>query len=363
MSVIAVVHVFLTVTVTAFKYSNYDTVTYDRPLVTSTPSLPHSYNWYSKLQRSKKNEKTEKFTLLSTGQFVEQDPLNLWIDRQSNTRNLRETRTLDNSLGIGNPFERKTRKATYKIDTSAQDIEIKECFDSKKRNSWNGDNDHFDKFRNTIVRRTYIGNKDQSQDKLDHLKKKNLSEGNNGIGNRERQIRGRFIIDDINNDSESYIAISDNSNIQQRQQLIRDIDDKYLNDTDEENHFLNFLDRLKKKMNSEDIEQLTSMSYRQGRKYKLTSQQQGTLLVEALRKKRNYTGDHRGHNNDLQNGIMDMLGRSRFRIIKIEIKGGMIFYVKNNSSFKRINQPKKSLFFSKINKKKIKNSVKNIVRK
>ncbi|XP_006617389.1 transmembrane protease serine 9-like isoform X2 [Apis dorsata] len=309
MSVIAVVHVFLTVTVTAFKYSNYDTVTYDRPLVTSTPSLPHSYNWYSKLQRSKKNEKTEKFTLLSTGQFVEQDPLNLWIDRQSNTRNLRETRTLDNSLGIGNPFERKTRKATYKIDTSAQDIEIKECFDSKKRNSWNGDNDHFDKFRNTIVRRTYIGNKDQSQDKLDHLKKKNLSEGNNGIGNRERQIRGRFIIDDINNDSESYIAISDNSNIQQRQQLIRDIDDKYLNDTDEENHFLNFLDRLKKKMNSEDIEQLTSMSYRQGRKYKLTSQQQGTLLVEALRKKRNYTGDHRGHNNDLQNGIMDMLGR------------------------------------------------------
>ncbi|XP_016919949.2 uncharacterized protein LOC108002662 isoform X2 [Apis cerana] len=310
MSVIAVIHVFLTVTVTAFKYSNYDTVTYDRPLVTSTPSLPHSYNWYSKLQRSKKNEKTEKFTLLSTGQFVEQDPLNLWIDRQlSNTRNLRETRTLDNSLGIGNPFERKTRKATYKIDTSAQDIEIKECFDPKKENSWNGDNDHFDKFRNTIVRRTYIGNKDQPQDKLDHLKKKNLSEGNNGIGNRERQIRGRFIIDDINNDSESYIAISDNSNIQQRQQLIRDIDDKYLNDTDEENRFLNFLDQLKKKMNSEDVEKLTSMSYRQGRKYKLTSQQQGTLLVEALRKKRNYTGDHRGHNNDLQNGIMDMLGR------------------------------------------------------
>ncbi|KAG6801767.1 hypothetical protein HZU73_02889 [Apis mellifera caucasica] len=62
-------------------------------------------------------------------------------------------------------------------------------------------------------------------------------------------------------------------------------------------------------MNSEDVEKLTSMSYRQGRKYKLTSQQQGTLLVEALRKKRNYTGDHRGHNNDLQNGIMDMLGR------------------------------------------------------
>lgn len=352
MSVIAVIHVFLTVTVTAFKYSNYDTVTYDRPLVTSTPSLPHSYNWYSKLQRSKKNEKTEKFTLLSTGQFVEQDPLNLWIDRQlSNTRNLRETRTLDNSLGIGNPFERKTRKATYKIDTSAQDIEIKECFDPKKENSWNGDNDHFDKFRNTIVRRTYIGNKDQPQDKLDHLKKKNLSEGNNGIGNRERQIRGRFIIDDINNDSESYIAISDNSNIQQRQQLIRDIDDKYLNDTDEENRFLNFLDQLKKKMNSEDVEKLTSMSYRQGRKYKLTSQQQGTLLVEALRKKRNYTGDHRGHNNDLQNGIMDMLGRSRFPIIKIEIEGGMIFYVKNNSNFKKINQSKKSLFFSKINKK------------
>lgn len=51
---------------------------------------------------------------------------------------------------------------------------------------------------------------------------------------------------------------------------------------------------------------------RRGRRRKLSSHEQGLLLVETLRKKRNYTDmeDHRGHGTHLHSGIMDMLGRS-----------------------------------------------------
>lgn len=71
-------------------------------------------------------------------------------------------------------------------------------------------------------------------------------------------------------------------------------------DDEHETNALKFIDLLK--------------SDRQTRMHKkqLTSQQQGILLVEALRKKRNFTsaGDIRGHGSDLQSGIMDMLGKS-----------------------------------------------------
>lgn len=51
---------------------------------------------------------------------------------------------------------------------------------------------------------------------------------------------------------------------------------------------------------------------RKGRRRKLSSHEQGLLLVETLKKKKNYTNldDHRGHGGHLQSGIMDMLGRS-----------------------------------------------------
>lgn len=54
-------------------------------------------------------------------------------------------------------------------------------------------------------------------------------------------------------------------------------------------------------------------SHRQARRRKLTSQEQGVLLVEALRKRRNYTSgdDPRGQETSVQSSIMDMLGRSR----------------------------------------------------
>ncbi|XP_025073971.1 LOW QUALITY PROTEIN: uncharacterized protein LOC105426816 [Pogonomyrmex barbatus] len=58
-----------------------------------------------------------------------------------------------------------------------------------------------------------------------------------------------------------------------------------------------------------EMRQKVTGGHRQARRRKLTSQQQGALLVETLRKKRNYTSDHRGHSSNLQSGLMEMLGR------------------------------------------------------
>lgn len=73
-----------------------------------------------------------------------------------------------------------------------------------------------------------------------------------------------------------------------------------------------FLDEIRRKRLNGELEGLAAGGHRQGRRRKLTSQQQGALLVETLRKKRNHTSDYRGHSSNLQSGIMDMLGRSMF---------------------------------------------------
>lgn len=88
------------------------------------------------------------------------------------------------------------------------------------------------------------------------------------------------------------------------------------NEEDEEDvNIEEFLDEVRRKrLNGEFDEEVGA--HRQGRRRKLTSQQQGVLLVETLRKKRNYTNDHRGHSSNLQSGLMDMLGRSMSIIIK-----------------------------------------------
>ncbi|KAL2725126.1 serine proteinase stubble-like isoform X1 [Vespula squamosa] len=73
-----------------------------------------------------------------------------------------------------------------------------------------------------------------------------------------------------------------------------------------------FLEEIKRKVNNGDYDKYFGSGYRQARRRKLTSQQQGILLVETLRKKRNQsdTDDYRGHTaSNLQSGIMDMLGR------------------------------------------------------
>ncbi|KAK2580447.1 hypothetical protein KPH14_006190 [Odynerus spinipes] len=82
-------------------------------------------------------------------------------------------------------------------------------------------------------------------------------------------------------------------------------------DLTEEPNVQEFLDDIKKKRLNGELDPLFGPGIRQGRKRKLTSQQQGVLLVETLRKKRNQsdTDDYRGHSSNLQSGIMDMLGR------------------------------------------------------
>lgn len=314
MSVAATVHVFLIVTIaTALKYTDHDAATRDhRSLVTSTaPSLSHLHDWFSKLQRSRKIERAEKLTLLPTGQ-QQRDPLNSWTKgRVSDEGSPGETS--DNSLTvIGN---RESEGKPY-----AREIGVKKCLDSRGESSWNDeDYDRFDRSRNAIRRTLFV----RSHSEIDHRKEDDI------IENRDfqRQIEGRR--DDSGNDGESYYYVSsldDNSNVRGRR-----IAESGSNSTSqEENDLQNFLDRLKKKVNGEE---LASTSHRQGRRRKLTSQQQGTLLVEALRKKRNYTGDHRGH-NDLQNGLMDMLGRSTFRV-KRNPGGGdsfVILFLKSDSS-------------------------------
>lgn len=90
--------------------------------------------------------------------------------------------------------------------------------------------------------------------------------------------------------------------------------EKDLGDTESMN-VQDFLDEIKRKRLNGEFDEMI-IAHRQGRRRKLTSQQQGDLLIETLRKKRNYTGDHRGHSSNLQNGIMDMLGKSMFRSFK-----------------------------------------------
>ncbi|KAI4476604.1 hypothetical protein M0802_014825 [Mischocyttarus mexicanus] len=99
--------------------------------------------------------------------------------------------------------------------------------------------------------------------------------------------------------------------------------DKLIN-SDDEFDVQGFLDEIKLRRNNGELDKILGNNYRQGRRRKLTSQQQGVLLVETLRKKRNQsdTDDYRGHSSysssysssssssDLQSGIMDMLGRS-----------------------------------------------------
>ncbi|KAG5333629.1 STUB proteinase, partial [Acromyrmex heyeri] len=80
------------------------------------------------------------------------------------------------------------------------------------------------------------------------------------------------------------------------------------NEEEEEINIQEVLNEIKRKRLSGVHDEMVD-GHRQGRKRKLTSQQQGALLVETLRKKRNYTNDHRGHNSNLQNGLMEMLGR------------------------------------------------------
>ncbi|CAL7950822.1 unnamed protein product [Xylocopa violacea] len=307
MNVIAVAHVFLIVTVNALDYDKYDAVTYDGPFVSSAAtSLSYLQNWPTKQQKSRRNERTTgELTLIPAGRYDERVPLNLRVEKQlSDKTRARETNKFDESLIIGNPFVRKVH-----VDNSViREVGQKKCFDAIGDNSWHEDYNNYERSENTIPRRAFVRYEGQSRDGQDQLNRKDLS-ANNEIANRRKQIRERRIIDDTNNDSESDTSDLDSTDIQQRRpENGHNLNDRYLEFTEQEDDIPKFLDRLKTKINNGEFEQLTT-NYRQGRRRKLSSQQQGTLLVEALRKKRNHTEDHRGYNSDLQNGLMDMLGR------------------------------------------------------
>lgn len=94
---------------------------------------------------------------------------------------------------------------------------------------------------------------------------------------------------------------------------------------EDEVNIQDFLNEIKRKRLNGELGTLMD-GHRQGRRRKLTSQQQGALLVETLRKKRNHTiNDHRGHSSNLQSGIMDMLGKSMFA--GAEMKGKRYRYM------------------------------------
>lgn len=122
-------------------------------------------------------------------------------------------------------------------------------------------------------------------------------------------------------------------------------------EVEEETNVQEFLDEIRQKKLNGELEELLS-GHRQGRRRKLTSQQQGVLLVETLRKKRNHTNDHRGHGTNLQSGLMDMLGRSMFVrwngnivadgiIERIKSVFNRIIYIDPESEFYRLLRIKK----------------------
>lgn len=102
-----------------------------------------------------------------------------------------------------------------------------------------------------------------------------------------------------------------------------DVDEQQISNADRLASFLRDLADTRKTNDYEGVEP----GRRQGRRRKLTSHEQGLLLVETLRKKRNYTNlassggvdDHRGYSsNAVNSGIMDMLGRSTSRSVPQE---------------------------------------------
>lgn len=102
-------------------------------------------------------------------------------------------------------------------------------------------------------------------------------------------------------------------------QSFEDISSTTISNNIEKNELEKLLDDLQGEKELFDSSEITN-NYeietnrgRRGRRRHLSSQEQGALLMETLKKKRNYTDfeDNRGHHEtNLHSGIMDMLGRS-----------------------------------------------------
>ncbi|CAK9812272.1 Serine proteinase stubble [Anthophora plagiata] len=263
-----------------------------------------------------------RLLLPSDDQLEKEIALKLRNERQlSDKRKERETKKLDDRSMFGNSIEGKSRIDFSEV-RDATDAS-RRCFDRRRESLWNGDCDGYGKA--TLRRRHVVERRGESgsHSRLDYLNGKDWSEMEStsiAIKNRGRQIEGgRLTVQNNNDKKDDDNRQSDVSTLAKDRYIGTSVprrtvqlDEGYSDEGDvDESDVEKFLEQLKRRMKNGESEQwIMSGSYRQGRRRKLNSQQQGTLLVEALRKKRNYTGDHRGGpNSDAQIGIMDMLGR------------------------------------------------------
>lgn len=286
MNVIAVVYVVLVTTGNAFKYNDYDAIKYNqRPLLSSSSSLSSFHGWFYKQQDSPKGvqRKTETATFRRLDDQIftnSQIPINETSFRGDSN----ETERPKSDSRIVNAFRRRTH---FDVSLEAVDPEI--CPNTKLSN---GNRKNDGKCANTISQLEFVRKEGQV-----------IPENMNGM----REIsEGRATESDNTEDGDRGM-IGDKRNVLQA----RSASERY-SDIQTETDVQTFLDQLKKKVIRGELEKLLITGYREGRRRKFNSQQQGTLLVEALRKKRNRTEDHRGQNNNLQASIMDMLGRSMF---------------------------------------------------
>ncbi|XP_076180237.1 uncharacterized protein LOC143153186 isoform X3 [Ptiloglossa arizonensis] len=301
MYLIVVAYVFLITTIDAFSYDHYDPVNHDRPFSSSSVSLFHG--WFTALQEPSSDERTEQLPLLPGdvrfGRFKD-EVSTMSRARNEERRTPREAKRLDNNRALSEGFEGRTQFG----------ISVREI-DGKRRESRNENPRNDEKSRNSVSRIVFLGNRNRTRDASSYLSGKSTS-GDVTIAekqSRKRRIDGESV-DEYVGGNGGRDSISGLTNaLQTRAVDERNHDNEYSDDVREESDVKDFLDRLKKRLVTGELEKVVTTDYRQGRKRKFNSQEQGTLLVEALRKKRNYTGDHRGHNNNLQNSIMDMLGR------------------------------------------------------
>ncbi|XP_053977190.1 uncharacterized protein LOC128875552 isoform X1 [Hylaeus volcanicus] len=297
MNVIVIAHVLLITTVNAFNYNDYDAASQDHPFSSSSVSMFHG--WFSATKKPSVAEGTQK--LLSSD--IRLDHMEDQAPKKSRVRDLaarkpREAKRSENSRAIGDSFVRRAQFGVSVREIDNEDRSIPKRRESWTENRWNDENS-----RNAVSRVSFVGNGDP-RGTLSFLGAKSSLEDIAVVedGRRRRKIVGDRA-DGIDTGSHD-LMISDATNAP----VEGNLDDRYPEDVREENDVQGFLDQLKKRMVRGELEKVMT-DYRQGRRRKFNSQEQGTLLVEALRKKRNYTGDHRGHNNNLHNSIMDMLGR------------------------------------------------------
>ncbi|XP_053995716.1 uncharacterized protein LOC128885626 isoform X1 [Hylaeus anthracinus] len=297
MNVIVIAHVLLITTVNAFNYNDYDAASQDHPFSSSSVSMFHG--WFSATKKPSVAEGTQK--LLSSDirldHMEDQAPKKSRV-RDPAARKPREAKRLENSRAVGDSFVRRAQFGVSVREIDNEDRSIPKRRESWTENRWNDENS-----RNAVSRVSFVGNGDP-RGTLSFLGAKSSLEDIAVVedGRRRRKIAGDRA-DGIDTGSHD-LMISDATNAP----VEGNLDDRYPEDVREKNDVQGFLDQLKKRMVRGELEKVMT-DYRQGRRRKFNSQEQGTLLVEALRKKRNYTGDHRGHNNNLHNSIMDMLGR------------------------------------------------------